>query len=82
MPGSNEYGSETLIYVHMQAASKSRSEVCSLLLSHGADPTLLNCHSKSALGTAIVSSLFSERQDISGHNYEYGTGMSRYDSYS
>jgi hypothetical protein len=26
-----------------EAASKNRVEVCSLLLSHGADPTLLNC---------------------------------------
>ncbi|KAG7251367.1 hypothetical protein CRUP_032684, partial [Coryphaenoides rupestris] len=32
-----------------EAASKNRVEVCSLLLSHGADPTLLNCHSKSAV---------------------------------
>ncbi len=24
-------------------------DVCSLLLSHGADPSLLNCHSKSAV---------------------------------
>ena len=27
-------------------------KVCSLLLSHGADPTLLNCHSKSAIDVA------------------------------
>ncbi|KAF7495368.1 Poly [ADP-ribose] polymerase tankyrase-1 [Sarcoptes scabiei] len=26
-----------------------RTEVCSLLLSHGADPTLVNCHNKSVL---------------------------------
>ena len=26
-----------------------RVDVCSLLLSHGADPNLLNCHSKSAV---------------------------------
>ena len=26
-----------------------RVDVCSLLLSHGADPSLLNCHSKSAV---------------------------------
>lgn len=26
-----------------------RVEVCSLLLSHGADPTLANCHSKTAI---------------------------------
>lgn len=35
-----------------EAASKSRIEVCSLLLAHGADPTLVNCHSKSALDSA------------------------------
>ena len=35
-----------------EAASKSRIEVCSLLLSQGADPTLLNCHSKSAIDVA------------------------------
>jgi len=35
-----------------EAASKSRLEVCSLLLSQGADPTLLNCHSKSAIDVA------------------------------
>lgn len=27
-------------------------QVCSLLLAHGADPTLLNCHSKSAIDVA------------------------------
>ena len=32
-----------------EAASKQRLEVCSLLLAHGADPTLVNCHSKSTL---------------------------------
>ncbi|XP_065348135.1 poly [ADP-ribose] polymerase tankyrase [Cloeon dipterum] len=35
-----------------EAASKARVEVCSLLLSEGADPTLLNCHSKSAIDVA------------------------------
>ena len=35
-----------------EAASKSRVEVCSLLLGHGADPTLVNCHSKSAIDVA------------------------------
>jgi len=35
-----------------EAASKSRIEVCSLLLAHGADPTLVNCHSKSALDSS------------------------------
>ncbi|RZF41139.1 hypothetical protein LSTR_LSTR010791 [Laodelphax striatellus] len=40
-----------------EAASKSRSEVCSLLLSQGADPTLLNCHSKSAIDVAPTREL-------------------------
>ncbi|XP_023226265.1 tankyrase-2-like [Centruroides sculpturatus] len=40
-----------------EAASKSRVEVCSLLLSHGADPTLLNCHSKSAIDVAPTREL-------------------------
>lgn len=35
-----------------EAASKSRAEVCSLLLSEGADPMQLNCHSKSAIDVA------------------------------
>lgn len=35
-----------------EAASKARLEVCSLLLSEGADPTQLNCHSKSAIDVA------------------------------
>ena len=35
-----------------EAASKNRVEVCSLLLAHGADPTLVNCHSKSAIDVA------------------------------
>ncbi|XP_069756678.1 poly [ADP-ribose] polymerase tankyrase-2-like isoform X2 [Narcine bancroftii] len=40
-----------------EAASKNRVEVCSLLLSYGADPTLLNCHSKSAIDLAPTSQL-------------------------
>lgn len=40
-----------------EAASKSRLEVCSLLLSHGADPTILNCHSKSAIDLAPTREL-------------------------
>lgn len=40
-----------------EAASKSRVEVCSLLLSQGADPTLLNCHSKSAIDVAPTRDL-------------------------
>lgn len=40
-----------------EASSKSRLEVCSLLLSKGADPTLLNCHSKSAIDLASTREL-------------------------
>uniref|UniRef100_A0A674EWY0 Poly [ADP-ribose] polymerase n=1 Tax=Salmo trutta TaxID=8032 RepID=A0A674EWY0_SALTR len=40
-----------------EAASKNRVEVCSLLLSHAADPTLLNCHSKSAVDMAPTPEL-------------------------
>uniref|UniRef100_I3RSE8 Poly [ADP-ribose] polymerase n=1 Tax=Drosophila buzzatii TaxID=7264 RepID=I3RSE8_DROBU len=40
-----------------EAASKSRVEVCSLLLSRGADPTLLNCHNKSAIDAAPTREL-------------------------
>ena len=40
-----------------EATSKNRVEVCSLLLSHGADPTLVNCHSKSALDVAPTREL-------------------------
>lgn len=40
-----------------EAASKNRVEVCSLLLGHGADPTLLNCHSKSAVDMAPTPEL-------------------------
>jgi len=35
-----------------EAASKSRVEVCTLLLCHGADPTIPNCHSKTAIDLA------------------------------
>ena len=35
-----------------EAASKNRVEVCSLLLSHCADPTLVNCHTKTAIDVA------------------------------
>lgn len=40
-----------------EAASKNRVEVCSLLLSHGADPTLVNCHGKSAIDMAPTPEL-------------------------
>ena len=33
------------------------AEVCSLLLSHGADPVALNCHAKSALDVAATQEL-------------------------
>ncbi|XP_055375005.1 poly [ADP-ribose] polymerase tankyrase [Condylostylus longicornis] len=48
-----------------EASSKSRIEVCSLLLSEGADPTLLNCHNKSAIDSAPTREL---RERIA---YEY-----------
>ncbi len=40
-----------------EAASKSRIDVCTLLLSHGADPTLANCHGKTALDIAASREL-------------------------
>lgn len=40
-----------------EAASKNRVEVCSLLLSYGADPTFLNCHNKSAIDLAPTALL-------------------------
>uniref|UniRef100_A0A6I8RKH7 Poly [ADP-ribose] polymerase n=1 Tax=Xenopus tropicalis TaxID=8364 RepID=A0A6I8RKH7_XENTR len=40
-----------------EAASKNRVEVCSLLLSYGADPTMLNCHNKSAIDLAPTPQL-------------------------
>ncbi|XP_025835265.1 tankyrase [Agrilus planipennis] len=40
-----------------EAASKNRIDVCSLLLCEGADPTLLNCHSKSAIDVAPTREL-------------------------
>ncbi|CAF0874013.1 unnamed protein product, partial [Didymodactylos carnosus] len=40
-----------------EAASKGRTEVCTLLLSNNADPTLTNCHNKSALDVAATIEL-------------------------
>lgn len=40
-----------------EAASKSRIEVCSLLLSEKADPLLVNCHNKSAIDAAPTREL-------------------------
>lgn len=40
-----------------EASSKNRGEVCSLLLANGADPSLLNCHSKSAVDVAASKEL-------------------------
>ncbi|KAG8226948.1 hypothetical protein J437_LFUL004666 [Ladona fulva] len=40
-----------------EAASKSRAEVCTLLITEGADPTLLNCHSRSAIDVAPTREL-------------------------
>ena len=35
----------------------SRTEVCTLLLCHGADPTLINCHNKTAIDLAPTDEL-------------------------
>lgn len=45
------------IYWVMYFFSYTRVEVCSLLLAHGADPTLLNCHSKAAVDAAPTREL-------------------------
>ena len=36
----------------INSANIDRTEVCTLLLGHGADPTLVNCHSKTAIDLA------------------------------
>ena len=46
----------TIIYIYF-SCDPYRSEVCTLLLCHGADPTLTNCHSKSALDLAASPDL-------------------------
>lgn len=35
-----------------EAASKGRADVCSLLLAHGANPAIANCHSKTVFNLA------------------------------
>lgn len=40
-----------------EAAAKLRVEVCSLLLSHGADPYLVNCHGKTVLDICSTKEL-------------------------
>lgn len=35
-----------------EAAAKGRREVCELLLAHGADPSLSNCHGRTAIEMA------------------------------
>ena len=40
-----------------EAASKNRVDVCSLLVSYGADPTFLNCHNQSAIDLSPTSQL-------------------------
>lgn len=51
-----------------EAASKNRVEVCSLLLAHGADPTIVNCHQKRAIDVAsrlvIVLFLANEHREL------------------
>lgn len=52
-----------------EAASKARVEVCSLLLANGADPTLMNCHSKSAIDVAPTRELQERLQyEYRGHS--------------
>ncbi|XP_047128184.1 poly [ADP-ribose] polymerase tankyrase-2 isoform X1 [Hydra vulgaris] len=53
-----------------EAASKMRIEVCTLLLSYGADPTVLNCHSKTAIDVAPVQELKDKLlYEYRGHTY-------------
>jgi hypothetical protein len=42
-------------------------DVCSLLLSHGADPGLLNCHSKSAVDVCPSDDLQEKLQCMERH---------------
>lgn len=52
-----------------EAASKNRVEVCGLLLSCGADPTLLNCHNKSAIDLAPTAELKEQMPyEFKGHS--------------
>ncbi|XP_078496583.1 poly [ADP-ribose] polymerase tankyrase-2-like [Lissotriton helveticus] len=52
-----------------EAASKNRVEVCGLLLSRGADPTLLNCHNKSAIDLAPTAELKEQMPyEFKGHS--------------
>ena len=46
-----------IIVIYFCLFSATRVEVCSLLLAHGADPTLLNCHSKAAVDAAPTKEL-------------------------
>ena len=48
---------QTLIIIVIYFCLFTRVEVCSLLLAHGADPTLLNCHSKAAVDAAPTKEL-------------------------
>lgn len=45
------------MYIFSLSLIHARVEVCSLLLAHGADPTLLNCHSKAAVDAAPTREL-------------------------
>ena len=61
----NRYFLQVLMVIHFSyniviyfcLFSATRVEVCSLLLAHGADPTLLNCHSKAAVDAAPTKEL-------------------------
>ena len=61
-----------MIFFHF---SRFRVDVCSLLLSHGADPSVLNCHSKSAIDVCPSDDLQEKLQcmytDFQAHSTEY-----------
>lgn len=47
-----------------------RTEVCTLLLCHGADPTLVNCHSKTAIDLAPSEEL-KQRIECEGYTAQF-----------
>ena len=58
--GTYYIGSCDLYSTYNGSCDPCRSEACTLLLCHGADPTLTNCHSKSALDLAASAELQSK----------------------
>lgn len=49
--------SHLLPFVTFNFCFSVRTEVCTLLLCHGADPTLVNCHTKTAIDLASSDEL-------------------------